>query len=108
MKVSFGDLDNMLSELEEKGISEVRIETLWDQKAANRGLSLIRLYVSVEALLTASLIASYEKVTFSGLKPFEDSKMKELHDKQRRAGKEMIESLEARGFVVRGGHFEEE
>lgn len=107
VRVKFGDLDNMLGELDEKGIDEIRVETLWDQKGTNHGLTVIRLYVSVEALLAPNLIASYNKVTFEGLKPFVASELQTLFDKQKQKGKSIMAELCKRGFVVRGGAFEE-
>ena len=80
MKVVFGELDEMLSELREREIHEVRVAALYDERYSKEGIPFLKVYVTVQALLaqqlygpheriTAYLCAYYEKVTFKGIKP---------------------------------------
>ena len=107
MKVMFGDLDEMLSELREKEIRDVRVETLYDEKYSKQGIPLLKVYVTAQALLSPTLYAYYEKVAFKGVKPFSKEELKSLFDKNLKAKEEIKGHLVQSRFWVRGGHFEE-
>ncbi len=119
MKVVFGDLEEMLSELKEKEIKDVRVEALYDERYSKEGIPFLKVYVTAQALLpqhlygpheriTAYLHTYYEKVTFKGIKPFTKEEMKPIFDENLKAKGEIASSLEEAGFRVRAGHFIEE
>ena len=108
MKVMFGDLDEMLSELKEKEIRDVRVEALYDEKYSKQGIPLLKVYVTAEALLSPTLYACCERVTFKGVKPFSKEEMKSIFDENLKAMEEIRNRLAEARFWVRGGHFEEE
>jgi hypothetical protein len=108
MKVVFGDLKEMLSELREKEISDVRVEALYDEKYSKQGIPFLKVYVAAQALLSPTLYGSYERVTFKGVKPFSKEEMKSIFDKNLEVMEEMRSRLAEARFWVRGGHFEEE
>ena len=119
MKVVFGELDEMLSELREREIHEVRVAPLYDETCSKEGVPFMKVYVTVQALfsqqlygphekITAYLYACYEKVTFKGIKPFTKEEMKSIFDENLRAKDEMASRLEEAGFRVRAGHFRDE
>ena len=107
MKVVFGDLKEMLSELREKEISDVRVEALYDEKYSKQGIPFLKVYVAAQALLSVTLYASYEKVTFRGMKPLVKEELQAVFDKNLKAMQELKEHLKKERFWVRGGHFEE-
>ncbi len=118
MKVMFGDLDEMLSELREKEIRDVRVEALYDEQYSKQGIPFLRVYVTVQALMvqqlygphekiTAYLYAYYERVTFRGIKPLVKEELQTIFDKNLKAMQELKEHLKKERFWVRGGHFEE-
>jgi hypothetical protein len=108
MKVVFGDLDEMLSELREKEISDVRIEALYDERYSKQGIPLLKVYVIAQALLSPTLYAYYERVTFRGVKPFSKEELKSLFDENLKAKEEIKEHVAESRFWVRSGHFQEE
>jgi len=119
MKVVFGDLEEMLSELREREIFEVRVAPLYDERYSKEGIPLLKVYVTVQALfsqqlygpherVTANLVGYYERVTFKGIKPFTKEEMKSIFDKNLKAEEEVKSHLMESGFVVRAGHFSEE
>jgi hypothetical protein len=119
MKVVFGDLEEMLSELKEKEIRDIRVEALYDERYSKEGIPFLKVYVTVQALLPqhlygphnsviAYLNACYEKVTFKGIKPFTKEEMKPIFDENLKAKDEIASRLPEAGFTVRAGHFREE
>jgi len=119
MKVVFGELDEMLSELREREIHEVRVAPLYDETCSKEGVPFMKVYVTVQALLaqqlygphekvTVYLYGYYERVTFKGIKPFTKEEMKSFFDKNLKAKEEITHYIVESGFTVRGGHFEEE
>ena len=108
MKVVFGDLDEMLSELREKEIFDVRIEALYGERYSKQGIPFLKVYVTAQALLSPTLYAHYERVTFTGVKPFSKEELKSLFDENLKAKEEIKERVAESRFWVRGGHFAEE
>jgi len=119
MKVVFGDLEEMLSELKEKEIRDIRVETLYDERYSKEGIPFLKLYVTVQALLpqhlygpheriTAYLYTYYEKATFKGIKPFAKEELKSVFDENLRTKDEIKSRLNEAGFAVRAGYFREE
>ena len=119
MKVVFGDLEDMLSELKEKEIRDVRVEALYDERYSKEGIPFLKVYVTAQALLpqhlyspdervTAYLYAYYEKVTFEGIKPFTKDEMKSVFDENLRTKDEIANRLTEAGFTLRAGYFREE
>jgi len=109
MRVVFAKPEDMLHELKEvRMIHEVRIESLFDQQYV-KGLAVLRLYVSIEALLDRKipLYASYEKVTYKGFKPMVDTEAEKLFVENDKEMERMREKLSAEGFTVLCGHFVE-
>lgn len=108
MKVVFADLGDMIQELQEKEISEVRAEPLYDVKYTEKhGVPFMKIYVNVHALLGDGLYCECKKMIYSGIQPVPDDKVKEKFDKNRSQYKAVKERLEGAGFTVRTGHFEE-
>jgi hypothetical protein len=125
VKVAYGDLEEMLSELKEKEIRDVRLEALYDERHSKQSIPFLKVYVTAQALLSATLYASYERVTFRGIKPLVKvellekvpskfaqafSKLDELQavfDRNLKAMQELKEYLKKERFWIRGGHFEE-
>jgi len=99
----FGKLDAMLSELKEKQISEVRIEALYDEQYDKRGVPFLKVYV----LISPTLCASYERVTFRGLKPVDEQNVKEIFEKLEEASDEIKNSVKDASFTVRCGYFQD-
>jgi len=108
VKVVFGDLDEMLSELREKEIRDVRVEALYDERYSKQGVPFLKVYVTAQALLSPTLYACYEKVSFKGIKPLVKEELQAIFDKNLKAMQELKEHLKKERFWVRGGHFEEE
>jgi len=120
MKVIFGDMDEMLSELKEREIFEVRVEALYDERYSKEGIPLIKVYVTVQALLPQCLYAC-ERVTFKGVKPssfwkkldggfspFTRDEINSIAKENLRMKDEIASRLKEAGFRVRAGHFMEE
>jgi len=112
MKVIFGDMDEMLSELREREIFEVRVEALYDERYSKEGIPLVKVYVSAQALLpqsprTRGLYACYERVTFKGVKPFITDEMNSIAKENLRMKDEIASRLKEAGFTVRAGYFME-
>ncbi len=107
MRLIFGDLDAMLSELKEKDISEVRIETLYDERQDKRGIPFLRLFVTVDALISATLYAHFERVTFRGIKPADDKKVKEIFQQLEAVEDEIKNRVKADSFTIRCGYFQD-
>lgn len=119
VKVVFGELEEMLSELREKEIRDVRVEALYDERYSKEGIPFLKVYVTVQALLsqhlygpheriTAYLYACYEKVTFRGIKPFAKDEIKSVFDENLKAKDGITSHLVEAGYSVRAGHFREE
>jgi len=118
MKVVFGDLDEMLSELREREIFEVRVAPLYDERYSKEGIPFLKVYVTVQALfsqqlygpherVTVNLVGYYERVTFRGIKPFSKEEIEPLFNKNLEAEEEIKNHLREMRFTVRGGHFRE-
>ena len=107
MKVVFGDLEEMLEELKEKEISDVRVEALYDKTCSKEGVPLLKVYVTAQALLSPTLYAYYEKITFRGIQPFPKEEVKSLFEKNRQEKEEIEKQIREAKFWVRAGHFEE-
>lgn len=119
MKVVFSELDEMLSELREREIFEVRVAALYDERYSKEGIPFLKVYVTVQALMaqqlygphekiTAYLYAYYEKVTFKGIRLFSEEEIKSVFDKNLKAKDEIKNQLKELGFTVRAGHFQED
>jgi len=119
MKVVFGELNELLSELKEKEIYDVRIEALYDERYSKQGIPFLKVYVTAQALLpqhfygphervTANLVGYYERVTFKGIKPFTKEELKSIFDNNLNAKEEVEDHLRDAGFIVRTGFFKEE
>jgi len=107
MKVVFGELDEMLSELKEKNVNEVRIEALYDESYDKHGVPFLKLYVTVQALLTPTLYAHHEQVTFWGIKPFKEEEVNQIFKKQRENKEEIKKKISEKGFTIRCGYLKE-
>jgi len=118
MRVVFGDINEMLLELKEREIFDVRVEALYDETYSKEGIPFLKLYVTAQALLpqcfygpheriTTCLYAYYERVTFKGIKPFVKEELESLFDKNLKAKGEVKSHLVESGFTVRAGHFRE-
>jgi len=107
MKVIFGDLDEMLKELKEKEISDVRVEALYDRTCSKEGVPLLKVYVTAQALLSPTLYACYEKITFKGVLPFPKEEVRSLFEKNKQVKEEIERQIKEAKFWVRAGHFEE-
>jgi hypothetical protein len=119
VKVIFGDMDEMLSELKEREIFEVRVAALYDERYSKEGISFLKAYVTIQALMSqhlygpheriaAYLYAHYEKVTFRSIKPFTKDEIKSVFDENLKAKDGITSHLVQAGFSVRAGHFREE
>ena len=119
MKVVFGNLEEMLSEIKEKEIRDIRVEALYDEGYSKEGIPFLKVYVTVQALMpqylhgphekiTAYLYACYKRVTFKGIKPFSKGEMKSIFDKNLEVEEEVKSHLVESGFIVRAGHFSED
>ena len=119
MKVVFGDLNEMLSELKEREIFEVRVAPLYDERYSKEGIPFLKVYVTAQALMaqqlygpreriTAYLYSYYEKVTFKGIKPFTKEEMRSIFNKNLKVEEEVKSHLVESGFIVRAGHFSED
>ena len=119
MKVVFGELDEMLSELREREIYVVRVAPLYDETYSKQGTPFLKAYVTVQALFSqqlygphekviANLVGYYERVTFKGIKPFTREELKAALDNNLKAKEEVEDHLGDAGFIVRAGFFKEE
>lgn len=108
MRVSFGTLEDMMNELREKRVEEVRVEALHDRSFTKHGVPFLRVYVNVDALLPDRVPCRYQLVTFDGIRPLNDG---ETSQQIRRQQQEALENIKQRltghGFTVRAGHFED-
>jgi len=115
MRVVFGTLEDMVSELKEKGVKEVRVDALYDKKYSQQtpGVAFLRLYVNVDAVLPdrASLYgvpSRYQEITYDGINPMGDvEKGRELREANKEAYEKLKSQLAEEGFTVRAGHFED-
>ncbi len=107
MKVIFGDMDEMLSELKEREIFEVRVEALYDERYSKEGIPLIKVYVTVQALLPQCLYACYERIAFNGVKPFTKDEINSIANENLKMKDEITSRVKEAGFTVRAGHFME-
>jgi len=113
MRVVFGTLDDMISELCDKGVNEVRVDALYDKKYSSYGVAFLRLYVNVDAVLpdVASFYGvpcRYQSVTYDGLNPMGDvEKGRKLREDNKAEYEKLKSQLAEGGFTVRAGHFEE-
>lgn len=107
LRVRFSKLEDMAEELMEKGVEEVRLESLHDRSWSKEGVPFMRVYVNVGALLPDGLPCEYQEVVFnSHIAVNGDEKLKEARANQDKAH-ERIETVLAGRFTVRKGHFEE-
>lgn len=112
LTVAFGRLEDMIVELIDKGVEEVRVTTRHDTKlsAGERTIHFRRCYVNVDALLPDRVVARYQNVVFDGPLP------PGHHDRCKRIGRDLEAACERvklnlaqRGdFTLRTGHFEGE
>ena len=107
MKVVFGDLDEMLRELKEKEIFEIRVAALCDEIHSKEGVPFFKVYVAVQALLSPTLFAYYEQLVFKGIKPFKKEELRSLFEKNLQTKEELEERLREADFIIRAGHFQE-
>lgn len=122
MRVVFGNLDDMVFELRDKLIKEVRVEALHDcERAGVAGVTpdRHRYYVTVEALLFTSgdmkagapaIYGHFEQTTDGGTTWSVEGRgldWESISNENLQAKKEIRELLESRGFTVRAGLFEE-
>lgn len=107
MKIVFVNLDEMIAELKEKGISEVRIDALFQEKNINQGIVVLKAFVVAGAILKNSIIAHFEKVVFKNLKPFRKEEVAPIIQETLQAENEIKESIAEQGFTVRDGYFAE-
>ena len=68
---------------------------------------ILKLYVTVQALLSPSCYTHYEKVIFRGLKPVGEQKVEELFQKLEAAESEIKTSVKGDSFTVRCGYFQD-
>lgn len=118
MRVVFGDLDDMLCELHDKLIKEIRVSSLYDQTQGGEiGLPVMRAYVRVDALLLTQgtisggvplMYARYERVVYAGVPGFWGHEQKDIVKDVVKARERIIETIKSRAaFTVRAGFFEE-
>jgi len=113
VRVVFGTLDDMMLELRDKGVKEVRVDTLYDKKYGSHGVAFLRLYVNVDAVLPDiaafhGVPCRYQFVTYDGLNPMGDvEKGRELREDNKAAYEKLKSQLAEEGFAVRAGHFED-
>jgi hypothetical protein len=108
LKVVFGELEEMLSELKEKEITEVRVDALFQEKnTENQGILFLKAFVSVGAMLKKGLVAHFEEVIFKNLKPLLKQDVEPVIRQTLQAENEIKQSLAGQGFTVRDGYFAE-
>lgn len=122
MKLAFGILDEMIEELKERLIREVRIEPLVDRTYAKDakgsmigGIAHIKVYTSVEAIIDPEIparrpypvVAFFDSYVYRGLEPIEQGKQDELYEKNVERATRLKAQLEREGFTVRSGHYVE-
>ena len=67
----------------------------------------MRLYVIVQALISASLYAHFERVTFRGIKPADDKKLKETFQQLEDVLDEIKNRVKDSSFTIRRGYFQD-
>ena len=107
MKVVFGDLSDMIDELKEKRVKELRVAALYDTRHTEQGIPMLRVYVNVNAWLGDGLYAQYQEVTFNDIKPAFEEERKSRFEEQHTKYVEMKCQLAGEGFTIRSGHFED-
>jgi hypothetical protein len=111
MRVVFSELSDLVQELKDRLIHEVRIEPLYDRRYDKNGIGHLMLYVSVEAVIDDKmpLVGVYERGTYIGFAVFANSKeAEEFHERNREKAKEIYKTMTDSGFTVRRGHYVEE
>ena len=110
MRVQFGKLEEMIEELKERLIHEVRVEPLVDMKYGQDGRARIRVYVTVEAIIDKEIpvIGCFEALTYYGFKPMEKDKPDEIYEKNVEKARKLRNQLSDEGFTVYHGHYVEE
>jgi len=88
-------------------LSEVRIEALYDERYDKRGVPFLKVYVTVQALISPTLFAHYERVTFRGLKPADEQNVKEIFEQLEESENEIKNSVKDASFTVRCGYFQD-
>jgi len=108
LRITFGQLDEMLAELKEKGIKELRVDALFkEKKTENPGILLLKAFVTVGAILKDSIIAHFEEVVFKNLKPLRKEDLEPIIRQTLQTENQVKQSLAAEGFTVRDGYFAE-
>ena len=104
----FVNLDEMIAELKEKEITEVRVDALFKEKrTGNHGILSLKAFVTVGAILESGQVAHFENVVFSNLKPFRKEEVDPIIQETLQSENEIKESIAEQGFTVRNGYFAE-
>ena len=108
LKIVFAKLDEMLAELKEKGITELRVDALFqEKKTSNQGIFVLKAFVAVGAMLKDGLVAHFEEVVFKNLKPLLKQDVEPIMQQTLQTENEIKQDLGAEGFTVRNGYFAE-
>ena len=108
MKIVFAKLDEMIAELEEKQITEVRVDALFQEKrVGEHGIPFLKAFVTVGAILESDQVAHFEEVIFKNLKPFTKEDVDPIIQDTLQSENEIKTSLAERSFTVRNGYFAE-
>jgi len=107
LKIVFGNLEEMLAELKEKEITEIRVDALFQERGVNQGLVVFKAFVTVGAILENASVGHFEKVIFKNLRPFRNEEVEQIIRDTLKAENEIKQSLAAENFTVRNGYFAE-
>jgi len=108
LRIVFGKLDEMIAELKEKEIKELRIDALFQEKKTNNhGVFAFKAFVTLGAVLRDGLVAQFEEVVFQNLKPFGKEGLEPIIRQTLQAENQIKQNLAEQGFSVRNGYFAE-
>jgi len=108
LKIVFGKFDEMVAELKEKEITELRVDALFqEKKTSNQGIVVLKAFVTVGAILESDQVAHFENVLFKKLKPFNDVDVEPIIRETLKAENAIKQNLAEQGFTVRNGYFGE-
>ena len=107
LKVVFGNLDEMIAELKEKEITEVRVDALFREKRIEHGIFILKAFVTAGALLKNGLVGHFERVIFKNVRPLREEEIEPIIQETLEAEKELKKDLVEQSFTVRNGYFGE-
>jgi len=108
MRITFASLDEMISEMKEKGVSEVRLSPMYEERYSKSGLPLLKLLITVQAIASPQIILHFEKITFRGIKPLSKEEIKRLFEENLMETERIKSRLSKEGFNPRPGYLSDE